>query len=548
MSAPSFETESYDHLLKPADLTTWKPLWYFNYYRIALGCIFVLMTLYGNELKLRADAGISILFTVSLFYLLVGIIAVFSVLKRWPDFTGQVYTLTVIDILFITFIMHAAGGAESGWGVLLVVAMAGSSLIMSMQAVLFFASFASLIVLGEQFYTQILTSQPSTSLAQSGMLALVILVVSLASHLLANKLRESEALAAERGSDLANMVQLTQYVIQQMQTGIVVLNRLDQVHLVNESARHQLGLKGDVEGTLLAAVCPALSFRLNAWKTDEIDTESTFRANEMSIDLLPHFARLGADQQISGTLVFLEDMAAMAQQAQQLKLASLGQLTASIAHEIRNPLGAISHAGQLLAEAPDLSKSDLRLTEIIRNHALRVNTIVENILQLSRSGQSRPVQIDLQTWLVQFMEEFCLAQHLDPLQDIVTIFEADPVDVYFDSTQLYQVVWNICHNGLRYTQPSEGAAKLELRVGFTEELYTPYLDLIDFGSGVNSEEIERIFEPFFTKEVEGTGLGLYIARGLCEANQARLNYLPASGGGSCFRITFADIRRTLKKG
>ncbi len=503
------------------------------------------MTLYGNELKLHSDAGSSILFTVSLFYLLIGIVAIFSVLKRWPDFTSQVYTLTVIDILFITFIMHAAGGAGSGWGVLLVVAMAGSSLIMSLRAALFFASFASLIVLGEQFYTQFLVSQPSASLAQSGMLALVILVVSLSIHLLADKLRESEALAAERGSDLANMAQLTRYVIQQMQTGIVVLNRLDQVHLVNESARHQLGLKGDVEGVALTEICPELSSRLNAWKTDQFDIENTFHASEMSIDLLPHFARLGADQQISGTLVFLEDMAAMAQQAQQLKLASLGQLTASIAHEIRNPLGAISHAGQLLAEAPELSQSDLRLTDIIRNHALRVNTIVENILQLSRSGQSQPVQIDLHAWLGQFVEEFCLAQHLDPLRDIVTILEVDPVDVYFDTTQLYQVVWNICHNGLRYTQPGEGMAKLELRVGFTGEPYTPYLDIIDFGAGVNPEETERIFEPFFTKEVEGTGLGLYIARGLCEANQARLNYLPTPGG-SCFRITFADIRRTLK--
>ncbi len=504
------------------------------------------MSLYGNELKLHGDAGSSILFTVSLFYLLVGIIAVSSVLKRWPDFMSQVYTLTVADIFFITFIMHAAGGAGSGWGVLLVVAMAGSALILNTRDVIFFALFAGLVVLGEQFYSQLLIPSPSTSWVQSGMLGLVILVVSLSIHLLANKLRESEALAAERGSDLTNMVQLTRYVIQQMQTGIVVLNRQDQVHLVNESARHQLGLKDDVEGVELAVVCVELSSRLNAWKLEQLEVNSTFRANEMSVDILPHFARLGADQQMSGTLIFLEDMVAVAQQAQQLKLASLGQLVASIAHEIRNPIGAISHAGQLLAEAPDLSKSDLRLTEIIQNHALRVNTIVENILQLSRSGQSRPVQVDVHVWLEQFVEEFCLAQDLDPLQDIVTVYEY-PVTVYFDITQLYQVVWNICHNGLRYSQPGEGAAKLELRVGFTEESYTPYLDIIDFGSGISPEEVERVFEPFFTKEVEGTGLGLYIARGLCEANQAQLNYLPAPGGGSCFRITFADIRRTLQR-
>ncbi len=547
MPSTSFDSESYEHLLKSADLTTWKPLWYFNCYRIVLACVFVLMTLYGSELTLHGDTGNPLLFTVSLFYLLVGTLAVFSVLKRWPDFTGQVYTLTIVDIFFITFIMHSAGGAASGWGVLLVVAMAGNSLIMSTQAVILFASFASLIVLGEQFYTQLLIPSQNTSLVQSGILGLVILVVSLSIHLLANKLRESEALAAERGTDLANMVQLARYVIQKMQTGIVVLNRLDQVHLVNESARHQLCLKKNVEGLALTSVNAELASRLKVWKAHDANTKNTFRSSEMSVDILPHFARLGADQNISGTLIFLEDMAVMAQQAQQLKLASLGQLTASIAHEIRNPLGAISHAGQLLAEAPNLSQSDLRLTEIIQSHSLRVNTIVENILQLSRSGQSRPVQINLHDWLKRFVEEFCLDQHIDCMQDIVTIFELETVTVFFDTTQLYQVVWNICHNGLRYSRPGDGAAKLELRVGFTGKLHAPYLDIVDFGPGISSEDVERVFEPFFTKDVEGTGLGLYIARGLCEANQARLNYLPAPSGGSCFRITFADTRRALQR-
>ena len=255
---------------------------------------------------------------------------------------------------------------------------------------------------------------------------------------------------------------------------------------------------------------------------------------------MPRFAHLGKDND-SGTLIFLEDMAAVAQQAQQLKLASLGRLTASIAHEIRNPLGAISHAGQLLAESSHLDKSEARLTEIIQDHSQRVNTIIENVMQLNRRDRSNPEEIELNQWLASFVDDFCLNEailhsqiHHTPIDDINII--------RFDDSQLQQILINLCQNGLRHGD-QDSRPQLWLQCGIIKESNTPYLEVIDNGKGIDATLAEHIFEPFFTTAANGSGLGLYISRELCESNQAHLNYISSPDSGSCFRITFADPRR-----
>jgi len=234
-------------------------------------------------------------------------------------------------------------------------------------------------------------------------------------------------------------------------------------------------------------------------------------------------------------------MAALAQQAQQLKLASLGRLTASIAHEIRNPLGAISHAGQLLAEDEQLGAADQRLTEIIQAHSKRVNTIIENIMQLSRRQPTQPEELELKPWLDGFLHDF---GHDNPAGADKIDMSKIPENLFvrFDSSQLQQVISNLCHNGLSHGA-NQGSARVSLQAGISHDNHKPYLDVIDNGPGVASDDLTKLFEPFFTTSAIGTGLGLYIARELCESNQARLDYVPGKDQGACFRITFADTRR-----
>jgi two-component system sensor histidine kinase PilS (NtrC family) len=518
---------------------TWYPLRFLNLYRLCLAGTATVLSIMGTLPKPLGEHNVFLFFVVSILYLAISMTNIFTIKWRQPSFNAQVYTHILIDITAITLLMHASGGVSSGLGMLLVVAIAGGSLLMAGRTAKLFAAIATMAVLIEQFYTMYEGDLPGTSYTQAGLLGASFFATAILAHVLARRLRETEALAERRGVDLANMSQLTEYVIQRMQTGIVVVDSSWKIRLINESAHFLLGMPPAPNGQDITALSPQLAIQLQNWWKDPGHEPHIFRAIETAPEIMPRFARLGRDE-TAGTLIFLEDTAAMAQQAQQLKLASLGRLTASIAHEIRNPLGAISHAGQLLAESHQLDAGDSRLTEIIQEHSQRVNTIIENIMQLSRRDNVHAEEFRLKSWLTEFINDFCNSEHVSPDQISVDI-EPEDTEVRIDPTQLHQIMWNLFSNGIRHGG-TKGRSTLTLIGGITRESRTPFLDIIDNGPGIDTETAQHVFDPFFTTEPQGTGLGLYIARELCECNQARLGYISVAKGG-CFRITFADPRR-----
>lgn len=522
------------------DSQTWRPLRLLNLYRLMLAGLFAALALGPIELDPLGKFAPGLFTTAAVLYLAGAIASSFTIAWRRPHFTLQVYLQVVLDIVALTLIMHASGGVKSGIGMLLLVAIIGGSILLAGQAALRLAAGATLAMLGEHIYFQVTHPLEPSHYSQAGLLGAAFFATALLAHALARRLRDSEALAERRGVDLASMAQLTQYIVQRMQTGIVVIDRDERVWLTNESARHLLGLETPPNHQPLATLCPELADFHRRWRHEHL-SPGKFRCSRGLVELQPRFAGLGA-QGDDGTLIFLEDTAALAQQAQQLKLASLGRLAGSIAHEIRNPLGAISHAGQLLAESEHLDNADLRLTEIIRTNSQRMNSIIENILQLGRRRQAKPETIPLRAWLEQFVDEFCRAQQIDPAHIQVEVVP-DNIEVEFDPSQLHQVIWNMCHNGIRHSLARCGEPRLKLHAALNGDSPVPHLDVIDFGGGVDPAAVDNIFEPFFTTETKGTGLGLYIARELSESNHAHLTYLPANTGGACFRLTFADPRR-----
>lgn len=306
--------------------------------------------------------------------------------------------------------------------------------------------------------------------------------------------------------------------------------------MLNSAAAESLRTRTDSREALQDAA-PRLRGELQAWRQGDIKRPSTV-VSPQGRPLIPHFASIGRNR-AAGALIFLEDASAVAEQVRQMKLATLGRLTASIAHEIRNPLSAVSHANQLLAESPQITGKDQRLIEIIDEHAGRMERIVENILQLSRRDSTRAEELDVTAWLKDFVAEF-RDRHALPA-------DAVPLDAEYrqlprmrvDPTHLHQIVWNLSENALHHGRKErDGDVRIEYRIGPLAAPGSGYLEVLDRGPGISPEVAEHIFEPFYTSDPRGTGLGLFIARELCECNRARLSYTPRSQGGSCFRIEF----------
>ena len=520
------------------DLNIWKSLHFLNLYRIILSGIFVTSIFIEGNLPVLGSLDPVGFAITSYIYMTIGVLASFTIHWRWPNFEVLVLFLTMVDVTALTIIMHTSGGIETGMGMLIVVAIAGNSLLTNGKAATLFAALAALAILTDQVVSSI-SQSITTNYTQAGFLGAAVFATALLSHVLSRRLRETEELAEQRGVDLANMAELNDHVIKRLYSGVIVVDTDNRIRLMNQSAWQMLGLPviDNAYNKSLASISKDLQQQLQDWKNDRLNESKIFRANASNIEVLPNFTSLGS-RDSSATLIFLEDTARMAQQAQQMKLASLGRLTASIAHEIRNPIGAISHADQLLAESTNLDDSDKRLTEIIHSHTERVNGIIENVLQLSRRGNTVPELISLKEWLEKFVSEFSLSQHVD--KDVVSV-GVMPTDIaiYFDPTQLHQIVWNLSHNGLRFSAEYPENPKLELRSGLLETNHRPYLDVIDHGPGIDPGTAQQIFEPFFTTDSKGSGLGLYIARELCELNKAYIRYLTVPTGGSCFRIEFA---------
>jgi two-component system sensor histidine kinase PilS (NtrC family) len=297
-------------------------------------------------------------------------------------------------------------------------------------------------------------------------------------------------------------------------------------------------------GWELAHVAPRLAEQLHKWRAESAPFDkanSAFASSDGATTVQPHFALLGPSRN-GGVMIFLEDTSLISERVLQVKLAALGRLSASIAHEIRNPIGAMSHAGQLLAESSTITPDDQRLTDIIRVNARRVSQIVDSVLTLTRRGKTHPQRLDLEPWLEDFAHEF--TQTLELFEGSVAVVGADrPLQAWMDPTHLHQVVWNLCENAVKYASVAAGAISVELVYGLLEASGRVYLEVADRGPGIAPEHAEQIFEPFYTGRPGGTGLGLYISRELCERNGATLRYQPRPGGGSSFRLIFADPDR-----
>jgi two-component system sensor histidine kinase PilS (NtrC family) len=514
----------------------WSLLLVYSIYRIALAGLFALLSNLGTGPALLGKFNPESFLIVSDLYLVLTLLALLCLLIRKPGFPVQAQLQISFDIIALTLLMHASGGISSGLGILIAVALAAGGLLVGGRCALLFAAVSTLAVFSEQVYSHVSHAFDTTAYTYTGMLGASFFTISLLAMGLAKRAEQSDAIAAEKAIELADQELLNAHIIDHLQSAIIILDQDEQIQVMNPSALRLFNPSS--KPRRIESISKPLAEHFRQWKLDNAHDSVILTANPALV-VIARFTRLGQTHK-PYHMIFLEDSRLTNQRVQQSKLASLGRLTASIAHEIRNPLAAISHASQLLAECKTLEKQDRRLIEIIREHTVRVNDVIETVLQVSRRRESKPETIDLERWIKKFIADFTLEQQLSesPFQ---LFFASGNTTVRCDPAHLKQILGNLCCNAMKYGR--KAAEPIELKIAPLSSMSC--IEVRDHGPGINPDQINQIFEPFFTTSPSGTGLGLYIAKELAELNQSKLEYEPDRSGGSCFRICLPTADNTV---
>ncbi|WP_410500068.1 sensor histidine kinase [Chitinibacter sp. S2-10] len=507
----------------------WRSLALFNVFRllIIIGLMVGMLTLSRNPLL--DSANLQLVPPTLGVYTLFALFFTWAIRQRKPSFDLQLSFQVMVDVMMIVLLMHLGGGIKSGLGILLLPYLAAAGLIARGRMTLFHASMATIALLLELVWQYLSGDAADVNSTSSALLSVASFAVAWLAFRLSRYAEENRVLAEQRSVDLANLAQVNARILQDVSDGVFVVDEQNIIRQYNEQAARLTGLKPAIGSSLYADV-PELATPLIRWRSQPgVATELVQTAGGRNT-LRARFVPLSSDGN-GNVLIYLEDMARLRREAQQLKLAALGRLTANLAHEIRNPLGAISQAAELLREEVPENAVLQKLTRIINDNSLRLERMVKEVLELNRRDRVTRQEIRLADWLMTFNEQFTLQEKIQqPIQ-----IECDrKVLVHFDSGHLQQVLWNLARNGWRYC--SQRAGSLQIIVTRQHDFWV--LDVLNDGPSVPTDALSQLFEPFFTTDSKGTGLGLYIAREICAANGALLEYLAPPRGGACFRIVF----------
>ena len=507
-------------------------------YRSLLALVLLIMLVSPNTRELVGVLNPGLYMGVALAYLATSVPLVGSLSGRLGQNQRLLLVIFLVDIVAITILSDTSGGTVSGLPFLLVITAAASAVLITNRTLAtLIAAISVLAILFDTVRLILAGVQDSTALFPAGLLGILIFGVSLMVQVIAFRLGRAEELARNRASDLYNLQRLNEQIVQHMETGILLVSHDGVVRVMNKASGKLLAPERPVaveQGRQLADYCPELAYQFEHWKDTGVHRARPFTVMEGAPPVIAHFRELqpSSDRE---ALVLVEDYTPVTQYAQSLKLTSLGRLTASIAHEIRNPLGAISHAAQLLRESPDLPESDRRMTDIIQHHCERVNQIVESVMQISRREPPKPEYLTLSSWLTRYIDSYLNALK-DPAE-IVLECDYPELLIEFDPENLQRVLRNLLDNALRHSKLKTGKETARVLVIIDFSAHQCHLDVIDAGDGVPPADQDKLFEPFFTTVTEGSGMGLYLCKELCEINNANLSYHPTARGESCFRIS-----------
>ena len=438
----------------------------------------------------------------------------------------------LVDTFAISGFAHCSGVLDSGLALLLLVTVAAANMLMIQRWGYLVAAIASLSVLSSVLWSISQGIGRTEALMPAGLLGLACFVTAGIVQTLSARIRSTQQLADARKTDIENLQRVNERIVQKMTVGVIVLNTGGMISMMNRAACHLLHIPPERSRELPIRVPEVLRSAIDAKHGASRIIRDQDSGGDLSITVLSL-----SPEGLGERLIFIEDFSAQTEQAQQLKLASLGQFTASIAHEIRNPLHASNHAAQLIRESETLDSADERLAQIIVRHCRRVNDIIENVLQLSRRAPTQAKQLLLSNWLLRLKEE--LASGIPEGIELDFDIQSSDALVRADEGQLRQVLENLVDNAGHFAGADQRPPRITVRLHRHPISDAVMLDVEDNGPGVDETTRQRLFEPFYTTREDGNGLGLYLCRELCESNYIKLSYQNAVTGGSIFRLQFS---------
>ena len=455
----------------------------------------------------------------------------------------HIFGLILFDITLIAMIVGAAGGILSGFSVLyLITVFAAATMIRDRALATVIAAIAVLAVLMDTAWMVSRSEATINMLLSAGLLGSLLFALSLLVQVMTSRLAKAEADAVNAKATVEALQRLNEQIIIHMETGILLADHTGSAICINDAAQTLLGL-AEGERVHLLNISADLANQYQEWCETSTDLPEPFRIAEEGPTMVASFVALSKAANQSN-LIFIEDYTPVTQFAQSLKLNSLSKLTASIAHEIRNPLGAISHAAQLLTESNTVDAADGILCDILVSNSRRVSDIIDNVSEVSRRQAPKPTDILLSSWLPAYVEEYRSLQQ-QPYDIAISDLEATDLAISVDSEHLKRILSNLFDNALRYSIEDGDCSRIRLDTSIEKLNGHVHLDIVDFGLGVTEYNLARLFEPFFTTSKHGSGLGLYLCKELCEINGARLTYRRTKTGESAFRITFDRVSTPL---
>jgi two-component system sensor histidine kinase PilS (NtrC family) len=513
----------------------YRDLYFYSLYRVLEAGLLALI-LFGPVRDLVPDPAHPLLGeATSIGYVLVAALLFYWTMRqralRWQVLAG-----ILVDVSAAMLAIHAIPTAASGIALMLVFNVGATAMLLPLRYGLAGGALAGAAMIGEYVWSLLAGTGLDRPLAEPLMFAVSFLSIATLCYLLGRQLRDSQALAERRGGELADLAAVNELIIRRMRTGVLLVDGEGTIRLANEAALLQLGDRGG--DRRLATLSPALAERLDSWRRTGTSDETPLEVGADRVGVLPRFARLFAHD--AAALVFLDDTALISRRAESLTLATLGRFSASLAHEIRNPLAAINYAAQLLQESTDIGEADQRLLQIIHAQCQRTNGIVESVLGLARRERASADNLDLVAFVRRFVEDY--SQVLPPESGTLEVEGAEREQALVDPRRLQQVLTVLVQNALTHGHLPGDAAKVSVEIG--QAGGRPTVDVRDAGPGIPEEARAQLFRPFFTTSEYGTGLGLYIARELCLANEATLEYVVRPGGG-CFRVILPDPHTML---